>query len=616
MHVKAREPQRGALAESAGGRLAWWSLMACIAALPLLTSITWGSVGGMWALTEDFIQLPKLMWLLLTTGVATVAWVIDVATTGRAFRVGRATISVAVMAAWIALSTAFATEPLHSLLGGSDLMTGAITWLTCLWLSVLVGQYVTDTSGLKQAAWALVGGGSVVALVGVLQALGLDVLNYQIDSSQVWMLMRGSSTLGNPDYTGSYLVAPALVALGLWRAEREQLKRYLAVGAAALCVLGAFVTLTRGAWLGLAAGATVFAVLTLDRSRPEWRKALSVFAAAAAGVLAIGVLIAGPGWVALRFAPDTDVRGGLLDMLSSGRVTMWTDAIAVAGRHPLFGTGADRFALGAYPVQRDLVFEGGSRFVLQDPHNVALMTLGIFGIPALLALGTLLFFVISDARGWLSKATRGSAGHTMYAAWFSALVGVLVTAVFAVTTLPFLFVLLLTVGVVMAPSLKPLENRSWVWMVSAATAVAVIGAGLYGAGLSFAASRHLAQARYADARFHLEEANRLTPWDTRIRTEYLGRKVSAYQDRLTGTDVALAQEAVDEIETGIRLELTRAPGELLLYRVRISLHESMVGAPAYSADAHRAAIESALQAFPGDPEFAEKLKAFEAGVAK
>jgi len=592
-------------------RVAWYTLLALTAVLPLTTSVTRGVIGGTWSLTDDWVNVPKLMVLLILAGIATVAWAVDTATGARVFRTGSALVALAAFAVTVIASTFLGSQPLLSLFGSSDLKTGAVTWLTCAWVAVLLGQYVTGAVRLRQISWAFVGGGAGVALIGLLQAVGADPLGLPIVDAQVWVLMRASSTLGNPDYAGTFLVAPSVVALALWSSEKTSSMRWLAGIAALACSFTAFLTLTRAAWIGLFVGLALFALLTYRGKRPT-AKAIGIAIGGGVALIAAGVLIAKPIHVGLRFS----FADGL-DAFSSGRVTLWTDAARIIANHPLAGTGADRLAVGGYEVQRAIIYKGISRFVLQDPHNAALLIAGIFGIPALLAVCALVYFAFRDGFRWLREhQERRSAAWTLYGGWLCALAALVATSLLSVYPIASIFSAFLVVGVVVAPSLRPTPQLKPLALTCAALAVALIGVGLYGTSLAFSSDRHLMLAKLGEARFHLEEAMRLTPWDTRTRTNYYLAKINASRSALTSEDIAAARDTAAQLDGELRMELAETPGELLFQRLRVYAQEMMVGAPGYDAATHAQVLDEALAAFPGDPEFTEKRDALKAGVAQ
>lgn len=581
-------------------RVAWYALLASVALLPLTTSITRGAIGSTHSITADAFHAPKLLLLAMLAFAATGAWITDLILGGRALRVGKTQAPLAIFAVLATASTLFALEPLSSLFGANGLMTGLITWLLCIWMSLLMSQYLTSTARMRELSWVLVAGTTLVAIIALLQALGADVLGIPHSPEQAWMVSGGMATLGNPNYTALLLVVPALVALGLFLSELATAKRRVAGASVVLLGAATFVTLTRAAWLGLTVGVVVFVGMTLASS-DETRARLRVLGAASLGVMLLALLLAGPGLVSTRL---TSITQGL-DSFSSGRITLWGDVVRVVGNYPVFGTGADRLALGAYEVQTEVVTEGIRRFVPQDPHNLILLVAGVFGIPALIALLAYVGMVL--AAGWRGQRAMSErdAAHKTYAGWIAGLVGLLVASVLSVYTISGVFVLFISLGVVAAPSLRPANRRTWLAAVAAFLGVGIVLTALYGAVVNFDASRHLALSRIGNSAFHYTEAMRLTPWDAKTRTDYLWAKTGSLRSTLTGDDADLARAAATGMDAEIKLAIVEFPRELLLYRMRIALFGLMEGYPGYQPDMMRQAIDDALSAFPDDVEFNE-----------
>jgi len=111
------------------------------------------------------------------------------------------------------------------------------------------------------------------------------------------------------------------------------------------------------------------------------------------------------------------------------------------------------------------------------------------------------------------------------------------------------------------------------------------------------------QSRSGDSQLHLEEAMRISPWDTRMRVSYMWRKAGSFKPVITGGDIAAAQEALASLDTEIRLEILRSPHELLFYRMRVELYRLAQGFPAHDPQKVLDAIEDALVAYPNDEEF-------------
>lgn len=591
-------------------RTTWWTLLVCISALPLTTAILApGSQQG-WAFISDAYHLPKLLILSVLMSVATISWLAEVIFFERTLRTSAALVPLAVFALLAIISTAFAPEAVGSLFGASLLATGTVTWLMCAWLSVLASQFLTSGTRLNEVSWALIGGCTAVGAVALLQAAGLDPLSVPVPEGAGWMVRQGSSTLGNPDYTGLLLIVPTALAVSLAISERVDWRRWTAIACGAVMAGALFVTLTRAAWLGAAVALTMVVILAPSGTGVKKRIGLSI-GVGALGMATIAFFFLGYTAVRDRFALLT---GGGLDSFTSGRVTLWGDALRIMAKHPLLGTGADRLALGGYEVQRTLIIEDAARYVLQDPHNAFLLVGGTFGIPAVLAILTFAAFVIHA--GWLTLRTNTSQSRAnlLYIGWFAGLAGLSVAAVFSVWTISAVFILFLTLGVVVSPKLRTSESphRMAYAITLGCLGLVLTGTSLYGTVSMFSAERHVAQSRYADSKMHLESAIRLAPWDTGIRIDYYSRKIGASKPILQGQDAAAAAATAAALDTELKFEIVRFRRELLFYRLRIYLYQVSEDAPGYQRDKHLEALDAALRVFPGDPEFSsqrEKLLA-------
>lgn len=579
---------------------AWYGLLASVAIVPLTTTITRGALGGTYALTDDAYFLPKLIVLGVLIGCSTASWIIDLTLNGRPIRSGPAHAALAVFAALVCASTAFAAEPVSSLFGVRGLMTGAITWLLCGWMAFLIGQYLTRGKHLRQLSWAFVAGCGGVALIALLQALGLDPLSTPVSAGQNWMVAQGSSTLGNPDYTGMLLVAPCVLGLAMGFVSPTSLARWCAWLVAALMALAVFITLTRAAWLGLVAGAVTLVLISASDRRVRLRR-LGLLGAATAGAALLGTVVATPTAVLGRFS---DLAEGI-NAFSKGRLTLWGDAVRIIAKHPLLGTGADGLALGGYQVQRSLIIEGNARYMLQDPHNLPLLLSGVFGVPAFLALLAAVALAFRSSLAAIGHGGESAPSRTVLMGWVAGAAGMLVASLLSVWTINAVFVLFLTIGVLASPGLRPARSARVLPAVACATTgLVLIAAATYGSVANVRASRHLVLANIGDTQLHLQAAMDATPWDASTRVDYYFRKINALRGTLAGADVLQSRAVTSEIDTELRLEMNRFPEELQFHRLRIYLYDAARGYPGYQPDAHLGAVEDALRAFPGDPEFA------------
>ncbi len=224
--------------------------MACVAVLPLSSSLTLGLSGQPSALTDDPYNVPKLIVLIALVSLSSVAWFVSLVLGWRQLRLGSVHVWLGAFAALVVVSTVFAREPLSSLFGASRLMTGAVTWLACAWMCFLIGQLADTGTRLIELTWAVIGGATVLAAIVILQAAGVDPLSTPVTPERLWTIRRGAATLGNPDYTGLYLIVPAVITISLYLSAKSRTS-ILAGVCGALINLAALLTLTRAAWLGV-----------------------------------------------------------------------------------------------------------------------------------------------------------------------------------------------------------------------------------------------------------------------------------------------------------------------------------------------------------------------------
>jgi len=206
------------------------------------------------------------------------------------------------------------------------------------------------------------------ALAVLASAHGLAAIAQKLQGSP-----RPASTFLNPNHLGAWLAAAALCLSGsMFARERSSRKRSLDAAAVVFALSGVFVTGSRGAVLGLLAGAVVLVALSFHGASARARRGIL----AASAVLVLG---AGAG-VAVRFQTDDDPY-------RFHRTKIWAASFRAAVSSPLFGSGPGQFAAEApnlnFPLENaPLRFERAFR----TPHSDVLRAVCEFGFPAALAL--------------------------------------------------------------------------------------------------------------------------------------------------------------------------------------------------------------------------------------
>ncbi len=179
---------------------------------------------------------------------------------------------------------------------------------------------------------------------------------------------RVLAVYGSPNNLALYLdrAVPLVIALALFVDERRRRAAY-ALAAIPIAVAW-YLTYSRGAYLGIAAGLLLMGLLSGRRVR-----------------LAVAALLVGAGIALIPFAQTARFQSLFQEGTGTGffRVSVWESGIAMIRDHPVFGVGLDNF-LYEYPqyIQPDAWREPN----LAHPHNIVLdfwVRMGIFGVAAL-----------------------------------------------------------------------------------------------------------------------------------------------------------------------------------------------------------------------------------------
>src|ERR1051326_7625300 len=212
-----------------------------------------------------------------------------------------------------------------------------------------------------------------------------------------------TALMGNPNYVGSYLVAPAVVALALALTQRRGRLGWAA--AAAFLVVATFMTYTVGAIVALVAALPVMIAIRLRSPRPI-----------TAGVLA-ALLAAGVAFVAYRPLHERvnvmrdALKRGDLQTLSAMRAMPFLAAAEMARDHPLTGVGPGGLAYNYFDYKlriqeryRSMFGPGGAAPEnFGEVHNDHLQVASETGLPGYALFAAALLLLASAT--WQSART-------------------------------------------------------------------------------------------------------------------------------------------------------------------------------------------------------------------
>ena len=261
----------------------------------------------------------------------------------------------------------------------------------------LADEHQLGAGGRAALVTALVLSGVLVAALGLLQAIGVDLVpllgekqSFSENVVEAGGALRVASVYGHPNNLGLYLgrvwplaAALALLAGGAAGRAGQRAKTWLPgrapfALAALVCLAGILVSLSRGAWIGAVAAAAVLALGVRGAAGGERRRRRGA-------AIAVGAVVALAAVGSMALALRGGVGGGSLD----ARVLLWREALALIQAHPL-GLGLDQFyyyhnpEFGRSIIDPSLV--GTSEQYASHPHNLLLdawLNVGPIGLAAL-----------------------------------------------------------------------------------------------------------------------------------------------------------------------------------------------------------------------------------------
>ena len=285
----------------------------------------------------------------------------------------------------LALATALSINPRSSLWGSYERQQGLLTLGAYLALFLLTAANLRTRAQAKRLWAALVWSSAPVVAYGLLQAAGLDPLDWRTDAASPVL-----STVGRANFLGSYLVLVVPLTAGRALSARRRWPYGLLLAGQLACLA---LTQARGAWVGLGAAALTFGLVWATATHNR-RLALVTLAVAvlAVGFVALLNLPGGP-LDPLTHLPGLD-RLATLARTDAGstaaRLTIWRATLPLVIARPWLGYGPETMRpvfARVFPPQ--LVYYQGRHVTVDRAHNLWLdlgMSAGLAGIVAFGAL--------------------------------------------------------------------------------------------------------------------------------------------------------------------------------------------------------------------------------------
>ena len=404
--------------------------------------------------TDEVFAIPKVtvLWVLTLITIAAFA---SLAVTryfaGRTISLldKRVSLPVAIYLLVMSVATIFSVSPTFSLYGNHSRSDGLITMASYIILFFISASIV---SNVKQASLAMilsVAAGGIVSALGIYQVLGGAPFGLDPQAFD----FRPFSTIGNPDFLGTYVALLFPLSIGLFLVANSRIGRTLYAVSALLIAICLIFTLSRGAWLAFAVSCLILVVVL----RREIRRH-SIWLALGAIVVAVAIVSLQLGWftpvrqmissghgLAEGTGGAENLRGdtalnramGTFEVKDAGirsRLGYWQGALAVIMDRPLIGGGPNSFAqtFGKFAPVQYARAEGLDRFP-DKVHNEFLEAGVAAGIPGILAYIGAIFSL--GLLFWRTRRQSNRIGRILHASLFTAWLAYVINTSFIFPTI-------------------------------------------------------------------------------------------------------------------------------------------------------------------------------------
>lgn len=375
----------------------------------------------------SYSQYPKLIFLFLCILLLMLFIVIDILTIKCRLK-NKCVFVMILYFSMLVISILNSNNALLGLTGSYNRIEGLSTHVIYFYLLIL-GIIVPTKSVVR---FALIGS-VVVSMIGILQVYGFDVLpqNYITEG---WTNVA-YSTIGNPNFLGSYLVLVLPIAMY----EYVGLKKWYGIPIYGLLFYCLLATMSRGPWLGAMFAFGSFAFLMWKYGKFDLKR----FSVLVVLSLSLILLFNGTSNGALlsRFKTIGNdigevVSGGEnIEQAGSYRMFIWIRSFELVKQNPIWGVGIEQLGYAFIDnYSDDMIQQFGYVGFIDRAHNEYLHIAVSSGIPSLLLY--LIFLILVLREGWISLSK-----NSMLIPVYSAVLGYLLQAFFniSVVSVAYLF---------------------------------------------------------------------------------------------------------------------------------------------------------------------------------
>lgn len=356
----------------------------CLLAVLFITPFVFIPIGEY----NDFFYMPKVIFYTIIVCFFIVIALFNLKQAISLIAVDKINGLLLLLAILFSCSTIFAIDPELALTGSFRRVEGLSTLLTYFALFMMA----RIAYPLKQKHFnTLMMVASIIALYGIAQTFNLDP--FPRDSIRVGWL-RAFSTIGNPNFLGSYLV----LMLPFATDQYIRLNRRYALLIYGILLYALLATMTRGAWIGAGLSHVVYAGVLHLQGKLNKSKAI-IFVLVTLGVFVLYNATSTGAFLARFLSIGKDIVAvtdeSLIDKAGSSRMFIWIRAGKLALHYPILGVGIENLGLAFQQFYSQDIIQHFGRMVIPDKaHNEYLHIAVTSGILSLGVYLTLLFSII------------------------------------------------------------------------------------------------------------------------------------------------------------------------------------------------------------------------------
>lgn len=364
--------------------------------------------------TSEMFEFPKIMTIYLASACVFALWLIDLLIYKVKIKISRVSIIVWLFVLSQIVSAVFSVDLHTSIFGYYGRFNGGVLSVFAYAILFFVATQVFDTKTFRQLLIVSAIGSVVVLLWGMPgRLLGVDssCILFRADfSNSCWTNEfrpheRMFSTLGQPNWLGSYFAIHAILGFFLWFTDnkRKLLTLSSLVNRTSFWLvyvlsmtLGTYWTGSRSSQLGLAMGIIAIGLILLHKSNKKlaFRIGIAILA------FAIVTISTWYGYKLYQARTDKITHSGTI------RLIVWEGALKLASRYPLTGTGPETFAYTYFLTRPDAHNQTTeSDFIYNKVHNEFLHYLantGVIGLSAYLCMLIMFIrFLWRKDTGWI-----------------------------------------------------------------------------------------------------------------------------------------------------------------------------------------------------------------------